>query len=81
MAESRKFGNTKPVRKNAAVKREQYNFWTLPFPELTLADMPEFKNLLYKAITTEETFMVYNGRKYCKEYARFVIKVIEQEGR
>jgi len=81
MAEARKFGSTKTERKNAAAKRDQYNYWNLPFPELTLADMPEFKNLLYKAITTEETFMVYNGRKYCKQYARFVIKVIEQIGK
>jgi len=81
MAEVRKFGSTKAERKNASANREQHAVKLIPFIPITLDEMPQFKELLYKAITTEEVFMVYNGRKFSKEYAKFVIKVVEQEGK
>ena len=77
MAEARKFGNSKNRRKNAAKEREKYCCKLSPFPELTLEDMPEFKNRLYKAVTTNKVFMIYNGRKYSKGFAKFAIGVTE----
>ena len=81
MGRHRSVGDRK--RKDSEIKSKEHGYECpiFAFPELTLKDMPKFKNLLYKAITTEEIFMVYNGRKYCKQYARFVIKVIEQIGK
>ena len=81
MGQHRSVGDRKRKDSESKSKEHGYQCPIFPFPELTLKDMPEFKNLLYKAITTEEIFMVYNGRKYCKQYARFVIKVIEQVGK
>ena len=81
MNDLRRMGICKKKRGESKESARGWNYWNLPFPGLLVSDMPEFKNLLYKAITTEETFMVYNGRKYCKQYARFVIQVIEQRGK
>jgi len=81
MNDLRRMGTCKKKRGESYESSRGWNNWNLPFPELFVSDMPQFKNQLYKAITTEEVFMVYNGRKYCKQYARFVIKVIEQRGK
>ena len=80
MGQHKSIGNRK--RKDSEIKSEQYgyNCPIFPVPKLTLKDMTKFKNHLYKAITTDEIFMVYKGRKYSKEYAKFVVKVIEKKG-
>lgn len=77
MIERKRFGSVKKRRKNSAATRNQYEVRLVPYVALTLADMPKFKNLLYKAITTEEVFMVYNGKKYSQQYARWVVGVLE----
>jgi len=79
MGQHRSVGDRK--RKDSESKEHGYNCPIFPFPQLTLKDMPEFKNLLYKAITTEEIFMVYNERKYSRVYAKFVIEVVERVGK
>jgi len=81
MNDLRRMGTCKKKRGESKESANGWNYWNLPVPELLVSDMPAFKDQLYKAITTEETFMVYNGRKYCKQYARFVIQVIEQRGK
>lgn len=70
-------GNRK--RKTKDGKREPWacDCPVLPYPELTLKDMPEFKNRLYKVITTNQVFMEYNDRKYSREYAKLAIRVTE----
>ena len=80
MAKHRSVGNRK--RKDSEIKSKEHGYECpiFPFPELTLKDMAKFKNMLYKAITTDEIFMVYNGRKYSKEYAKWVVGVIERVG-
>ena len=81
MSGLRRMGICKKKRGESKEAANGWNYWNLPVPELLVSDMPGFKNQLYKAITTEQLFMVYNDRKYCKEYARFVIKVVEQRGK
>ena len=64
MGDHRSIGNRKRKGSENKSKEYRYNCPTLPFPELTLKDMPGFKTQLYKAITTDEVFMAYNDRTY-----------------
>ena len=45
--------------------------------ELNSKDLPVFKELLSKAIESEDVFVHYDDRKYSIEYARWVIGVLE----
>ena len=80
MGQHKSIGNRK--RKDSEIKSKEHGYECpiFPVPKLTLKDMTKFKNQLYKAITTDEIFMVYNGRRYSQEYAKFVVKVIEKKG-
>lgn len=77
MAQHGIIGNRK--RKNKDDKPQVYDCPVLSYPELTLEDMAEFKNRLYKAITTNQVFMTYNNRKYSREYAKLAIRVTENK--
>ena len=48
--------------------------------ELKPKDLPEFKELLSKAIEDNDAFAHYHDRKYSVEYAKFAVSVLEKTG-
>ena len=77
MDKLRKMGCCKKKHGESYESSRGWNNYHLPYPVLTMDDMPEFKNRLYKAITTNQVFMIYNDRKYSREYAKLTIRVTE----